>query len=360
MIQFKNAQNRCYVSFPESEVVKIANMELGFYMCQKLLNVHVPKLAHLAKRVRQKGNVSYVEMGSSSEESVVEFSEVDLVELNKNPPCVCSLLKKIVNVEKFTDLKYTSGKKRQDIAFDKRFEKKALFHSTNNCVCCKDLTQEAIIEGILKFDDGKKDMKVDTDPIGAGANFVETHFMGSIWVALPPMRDFETNVRAVYPGVGEGLLEFLMQQKLKDRDVSFCPRCNVRTNLSKASFSETRRSKFSKFSRKLSSFAESLTSLGIEMCNIGVNLNETIKALIEVVTLIIQEMLEEIKVEDLHVKSCQEDHRLQQTNGQLPLFLPGESVVIIWDEVKEKDDGLDVEYFDKGDEDMNFKCTIRN
>ncbi|RYR39435.1 hypothetical protein Ahy_A09g044977 [Arachis hypogaea] len=43
----------CYVSLPESEVVKIAVMGLGFYMRQKLLNVHIPDLVHLVERVCQ-------------------------------------------------------------------------------------------------------------------------------------------------------------------------------------------------------------------------------------------------------------------------------------------------------------------
>ncbi|MED6162541.1 hypothetical protein PIB30_071436, partial [Stylosanthes scabra] len=38
--------------------------------------------------------------------------------------------------------------------------------------------------------------------------------------------EFETDVRKVFPGVGEGLLDFLIQQKLMDRDVSMCPQCN--------------------------------------------------------------------------------------------------------------------------------------
>ncbi|RYR43415.1 hypothetical protein Ahy_A08g039834 [Arachis hypogaea] len=45
-----NARSRCYVSLPESEVVKIATMGLGFYMRRKLLNVHIPDLAHLAEK----------------------------------------------------------------------------------------------------------------------------------------------------------------------------------------------------------------------------------------------------------------------------------------------------------------------
>ncbi|RYR59675.1 hypothetical protein Ahy_A05g025593 [Arachis hypogaea] len=46
MIRFKNVRSK-------SEVVKIAIMGLGFYMRRKLLNVHIPDLAHLAERVRQ-------------------------------------------------------------------------------------------------------------------------------------------------------------------------------------------------------------------------------------------------------------------------------------------------------------------
>ncbi|XP_015945962.1 uncharacterized protein LOC107471031 [Arachis duranensis] len=53
LIHFKNARSRCYVTLPENEIVKIATMGLGFYMRRKLLNVHIPNLAHLAKKVRQ-------------------------------------------------------------------------------------------------------------------------------------------------------------------------------------------------------------------------------------------------------------------------------------------------------------------
>ncbi|RYQ99631.1 hypothetical protein Ahy_B07g087591 [Arachis hypogaea] len=73
------------------EVVKIAIMGLDFYMPRKLLNVHIPDLAYLAERFfPQKENVSYVEMESSSEKSDFELLEVDLAELKKGPPYVCS------------------------------------------------------------------------------------------------------------------------------------------------------------------------------------------------------------------------------------------------------------------------------
>ncbi|RYR54431.1 hypothetical protein Ahy_A06g029709 [Arachis hypogaea] len=53
MIRFKNSRSRYYVLLPESEVVKIAVMALGFYMRRKLLNVHILDLAHWAEKVRQ-------------------------------------------------------------------------------------------------------------------------------------------------------------------------------------------------------------------------------------------------------------------------------------------------------------------
>ncbi|XP_016200173.1 uncharacterized protein LOC107641180 [Arachis ipaensis] len=134
MIRFKNARSRCYVSLPESEVVKIAVMGLGFYMRRKLLNVHIPDLARLAERVRQeeilkkekemykserrlksktfsrKKKVAYVAMESSEEESNLEV-EVDLAELKKDLPYVCSLLKKLPSSEKSNDSKLKSRKR---------------------------------------------------------------------------------------------------------------------------------------------------------------------------------------------------------------------------------------------------------
>ncbi|XP_015954717.1 uncharacterized protein LOC107479079 [Arachis duranensis] len=134
LIRFKNARSRCYVTLPENELVKIATMGLGFYMRRKLLNVHIPDLAHLAEKVRQaelmkkekekhrteqrsqskpftrKEKVTYVTVESSEKEIDFE-TEVDLAELKKGPPYVCSLLKKLPGSEKSNDSKLKSGKK---------------------------------------------------------------------------------------------------------------------------------------------------------------------------------------------------------------------------------------------------------
>ncbi|RYR72036.1 hypothetical protein Ahy_A02g006233 [Arachis hypogaea] len=106
----------------------------GFYMRRKLLNVHIPDLAHLAERIRQvelmkkkkekyrnkqklrckpfiqKEKVAYVAMDSLEEEFNFE-ADVDLAELKKGPPHVCSLLKKLPSNEKSNDFKLKSGKK---------------------------------------------------------------------------------------------------------------------------------------------------------------------------------------------------------------------------------------------------------
>ncbi|XP_016173213.1 uncharacterized protein LOC107615681 [Arachis ipaensis] len=134
LIRFKNARSRCYVSLPENEIVKIATMGLGFYIRRKLLNVHIPDLAHLAEKVQQtelmkkekekyrseqrlkskpfsrKEKVAYVTMESSEEEFDFE-TEIDLAELKKGPPYVCSLLKKLPNSEKSNESKLKNRKK---------------------------------------------------------------------------------------------------------------------------------------------------------------------------------------------------------------------------------------------------------
>ncbi|RYR13878.1 hypothetical protein Ahy_B04g070646 isoform B [Arachis hypogaea] len=199
LIRFKNARSRCYVSLLENKIVKIATMGLRFYMRRKLLNMHILDLAHLAKNVRQtelmkkekekyrseqrskskpftrKEKVAYVTMESSKEELNFE-TEIDLAELKKGPPYVCSLLKKLSNKQLIlpegrTLLSVNDLKGKPYCKFHQ-----ATSHSTNSCVRFRDLIQEAIMEGRLKFDDGKKEMKVDVDPFEVDASYVEPCF----------------------------------------------------------------------------------------------------------------------------------------------------------------------------------------
>ncbi|RYQ83488.1 hypothetical protein Ahy_B10g102173 [Arachis hypogaea] len=150
-------------------------------------------------------------MKSSSEESDVEFPEVNLAELKKGPPYVCSLFKKITSFDKANDMKDKSGKKynfdisKSDQTFDVLLRDKQLALLKGKT----DLIQEAIMEGRLKFDNAKKDMKVDIDPFDTGANFAKPIFLGINMVGFTykfdtALGDFETNVRSVYPGVVKG------------------------------------------------------------------------------------------------------------------------------------------------------------
>ncbi|XP_072064413.1 uncharacterized protein [Arachis hypogaea] len=76
------------------------------------------------------------------------------------------------------------------------------------------------MEGQLKFDDGKKEMKVDVDPFEVDASYVEPCFgvnmVGMSYDFDVALEDFESQVRSVYPRTGDGLLDFLVQQKIKD------------------------------------------------------------------------------------------------------------------------------------------------
>ncbi|RYR78540.1 hypothetical protein Ahy_A01g003365 [Arachis hypogaea] len=149
-----NARSRCYISLPESEVVKIAIMGLGFYMHRKLLNVHIPDLAHLAKKV-----------------------------------CETELMKK--EKEKY---------RSEQISKSKPFTRK-----------------EKVAYVTMKSSKEELDFKTEID--------------------LAELKN------AVYPRAGDDLLNFLVQQKIKDRDVSLCPRCNAIFDAEAAAIFEKERMK---------------------------------------------------------------------------------------------------------------------
>ncbi|RYR12110.1 hypothetical protein Ahy_B04g069639 [Arachis hypogaea] len=207
--------SRCYVSLPESEVVKIAVMGLGFYMRRKLLNVHIPNLVHLAEKDKhrneqkskskpftRKEKVAYITMESSEEEFDFE-TEIDLAELKKGLPYFCSLLRKLSSNEKSNESK----------------------------------------------------LKVETN-----ASFIEPCFgvnmVGMSYDFDMALDDFESQVRSVHPRAGDGLLDFLVQQKIKDRDVSLSPCCNAVFDAETAAIFEKERMKKELAHREESSRSE--------------------------------------------------------------------------------------------------------
>ncbi|RYQ92152.1 hypothetical protein Ahy_B09g098307 isoform A [Arachis hypogaea] len=178
-----------------------------------LARLHANQVAHLAERVCQveilkkekekyknkrrlkskpfsrNEKVSYVAMESSNEQFDLD-AKVNLSELRKGSPYVCSLLKKIPNNEKSNDSKMKSGKRysfdisNSDQIFNVSLKNKQLILPEGRTLLSVkdlkkillDLIQEAIMEGQLKFDDGKKEMKVDSDHFYSEANFAELYF----------------------------------------------------------------------------------------------------------------------------------------------------------------------------------------
>ncbi|RYQ84385.1 hypothetical protein Ahy_B10g103647 [Arachis hypogaea] len=176
----------------------------------KLLNVHIPDLAHLAERVRQ---------------TELMKKEKENFDISKSDQIFDVLLKdkQLILPEGKTLLSVKNLKGKPFCKFHQ-----ATSHSTNSYVRFRDLIQEAIMEGRLKFDDGKKERKVDTDPFKADASFVEPCFgvnmVGMSYDFDVALDDFESQVRSVYPRARDGFLDFLVQQRIKDRDVSLCRR----------------------------------------------------------------------------------------------------------------------------------------
>ena len=93
----------------------------------------------------------------------------------------------------------------------------------------------------------KKEMKVDADPFDAENGFVEPYFginmVGMSYDFDVALGDFKSQVWSVYPRAGDGLLDFLVQQKIKDQDVSLCPRCNALFDAETAAIFEKERMK---------------------------------------------------------------------------------------------------------------------
>ncbi|RYR62749.1 hypothetical protein Ahy_A04g020491 [Arachis hypogaea] len=142
----ENARSRCYVSLPESEIVKIVTMGLGFYIRRKLLNVHIPDLAHLAEKVRQ----------------------TELIKKEKE--------------------KYRSEQRSKSKPFTRK---------------------EKVAYVTMESSEEELDFETEVD------------------LAKLKKEPLYSQVTSVYPRAGDSLLEFLVQQKIKDRDISLYPRYNT-------------------------------------------------------------------------------------------------------------------------------------
>ncbi|XP_050909277.1 uncharacterized protein LOC127123059 [Lathyrus oleraceus] len=203
---------------------------LDYSIRKKLDTQYLRDMAQLADRVRQverlkaekakanknykKERVAYVEVEDEESEisndpyGLEEF-EVDLAELKEAPPYACKLLtpsngRNPVKTEKndrFPKKTYTFDVTKCDEIFDllvkdgqmivppnrkipplEQWKKRGFYkyhnflgHKTSRCFRFRDLIQNAIKDGRLKFGDrGRNQMKVDADPLNiADKNYVE-------------------------------------------------------------------------------------------------------------------------------------------------------------------------------------------
>ncbi|XP_050915883.1 uncharacterized protein LOC127130976 [Lathyrus oleraceus] len=239
--RFRLLKSRCFTIVPEHELVEMAVGGLDYSIRKKLDTQHLRDMAQLADRVRQverlksekaRANknykierVAYVEFEDNESEIAkdpygLEEFEVDLAELKEAPPYACKLLtpsnsRNPVETEKndrFPKKTYTFDVTKCDEIFDllvkdgqmivppntkipplEQRKKRGfckyhsfLGHKTSQCFLFRDLIQNAIRDGRLKFaDKGKNQMKVDTDPL----NVVETNYVEPVEFNMVDVRE---------------------------------------------------------------------------------------------------------------------------------------------------------------------------
>src|SRR3954470_17032800 len=238
--RFRLLKSRCFTTVPEHELVEMAAGGLDYSIRKKLDTQYLRDMAQLADRVRQverlkaekaranksykKERVAYVEAENVDDESFndsysPEEVEINLAELKEAPPYACKLLnpangKNPVENDKndrFPKKTYTFDITKCDEIFDllvkdgqmilppnskipplEQRKKRGfckyhgfLGHKTSQCFLFRDLIQNAINDGRLKFaDKTKSHMRVDTNPLNiADASLCEVEDINMVEVS---------------------------------------------------------------------------------------------------------------------------------------------------------------------------------
>lgn len=106
-------------------------------------------------------------------------------------------------------------------------------HFTNNCVCSKNMIQETIDKGSMKYED--KSTKVDTDHFHVQVSLVEPIMIVDNPDDVNPRHvrleitidTIEREILEVYRKSKESLLKYLTQKKESDEDVTLYPSYNA-------------------------------------------------------------------------------------------------------------------------------------
>ncbi|XP_050896268.1 uncharacterized protein LOC127103011 [Lathyrus oleraceus] len=241
--RFRLLKSRCFTVVPEHELVEMAAGGLYYSIRKKLDTQYLRDMTQLADRVRQverlkaekaranknykKERVAYVEVEDEDSEisndpyGLEEF-EVDLDELKEAPPYACKLLtpsngRNPVETEKndrFPKKTYTFDVTKYAEIFDllvkdgqmivphntkipplEQRKKRGfckyhnfLGHKTSQCFLFRDLIQNAIKDGRLKFAHrGRNQMKVDADLL----NIVDTNYVEHVEINMIDMVEVE-------------------------------------------------------------------------------------------------------------------------------------------------------------------------
>ncbi|KAK9291684.1 hypothetical protein L1049_019633 [Liquidambar formosana] len=214
LARFKKARIRCRVTLPEHEFVRLAQNGLEFELHKKFegmsfvdlyeMSTHASRYERLLKEEEQRRNSSF---GTYYQDPNYEL---DLAEVIGKPMICPALLKKEVEIPPSQNIKRTvmdSGRKytfdiiKASEIFDHVLAAKYIkllaghsiptkdadqfckwhgvkSHTTNNCVIFRNVIQENIERGILRFPEKAKDeMVIETDPFAlmVGMNVVAAY-----------------------------------------------------------------------------------------------------------------------------------------------------------------------------------------
>ncbi|CAN1836506.1 hypothetical protein LINPERHAP1_LOCUS34796 [Linum perenne] len=229
LTSFKNARNRCFVNLTEREFVKLAQGGLNFELRKKFQDrefsdlfqlmscaVRYESLLHEEESRRSASRGQYLpnfDYAIHHIDGGVGEVEVDLAEIVPGKPYVCSSLSKVdvgpqegrPNRAPIQPRKYSFDVTKADLIFDQLYKDgqvklsgghnlpspdklkgrryckwhNSMSHSTDSCVVFRNILQDAIEKGRIKFPEARKDaMLVDTDPFPAtvGVNMVNPDF----------------------------------------------------------------------------------------------------------------------------------------------------------------------------------------
>ncbi|CAL1390186.1 unnamed protein product [Linum trigynum] len=290
LTNFKNARNRCFVNLTEREFVKLAQGGLSFELRKKFQDGEFSDLFQLMscavryesllheeenRRSASRGpyfpNLDYTINHIGHEANEVE---VDLAEITPGKPYICASLSKVEegpqggrpNRAPIQPRKYSFDVSKADLIFDQLYKdgqvkltgghvfpspeklkgKKyckwhnSMSHATDSCVVFRNVLQDAIEKGRIKFPEAKKDaMLVDTDPFPKvlGVNMVNPDFskfelprFKLVLDTTPPRRS--PNV-VLEKGSSSGTKQARPAAMMTDEVDKLCARCKKSLKLDK-------------------------------------------------------------------------------------------------------------------------------